>query len=374
MAPQQFTLCAPCVFGLESVLAHEVRRIGGENVQTVDGRVTFTGDASLLARANICLRTAERVCVVLGQFKAETFTELFDATAELPFEQFIGKKDAFPVKGVTLKSKLFSMSDCQAIIKRAAVRRLEKAYGLTWFEETGPVHQIRFFFFKDIVTIMLDASGVGLHKRGYRQTSTLAPIKETIAAGIVDLARVRAGDTVIDPMCGSGTFLIESALQALRIAPGIRRRFAAEQWPAIDSAVWGQERERALEAIDRGGSFHGIGYDIDPEAVQLAVDNAAKAGVGKKIVTQKRDIADFATDADRAIVFCNPPYGERLLTTKDAEELYRTMGRVFEKRPHLSYYIISPHEEFERLFGRVADRRRKLYNGMLKCQVFMYFK
>lgn len=371
---EMITLCAPCMFGLESVLANEVKKIGGENIQTVDGRVTFTGDFALLARANICLRTAERVCIVLGQFQAVTFTELFDQVAELPFEDYIGKLDAFPVKGGSLKSQLFSMSDCQSIIKKAAVRRLEKVYGISWFEETGPVHQIQYFIFKDTVTIMLDTSGAGLHKRGYRQTATEAPIKETLAAGIVDLARIRSGDTVIDPMCGSGTFLIEAALYAFNIAPGVRRRFSAEGWGVLDDNIWQQERERAMSAIDKTCGFRGYGYDIDQLAIDLTSENAAKAGVGKKIEAILRDVADFSTDAERATILCNPPYGERLLSIKEAEELYRNMGRVFEKRKFLSYYIISPHEDFERLFGRPADRRRKLYNGMIKCQLFMYFK
>lgn len=365
---------APCLFGLESVLAAEVKRIGGENVVTNDGRVSFTGDFAMLARANITLRTAERVCISLGSFEAKSFTELFDRTVELPFEQFIGRTDAFPVKGWSLKSGLYSVPDCQSIIKKAAVKRLEKTYGQSWFEETGPVHQIRFSIHKDMVTIMLDTSGVGLHKRGYRRNSTEAPIKETLAAGIADLARVRADDTVIDPMCGSGTFLIESALRAFDIAPGVRRRFAAEEWGSIPRDVWRSERESALAKIRKDIGFSAHGFDIDISAVNLTAENAAKAGVGKRVTTMHRDITDFDTDAESATIFCNPPYGERLLEIKQAEELYRAMGKAFTKRDGLRYYIISPHEQFESLFGRKADKRRKLYNGMIKCQLFMYFK
>lgn len=365
---------APCLFGLESVLAAEVRRTGAENVVVNDGRVSFSGDFSTLARANISLRTAERVCISLGSFEAKSFTELFDQTEKLPFEEFIGRTDAFPVKGWSLKSGLHSIPDCQSIIKKAAVKRLEKAYGQSWFEETGPVHQIRFSIHKDIVTIMLDTSGVGLHKRGYRKTSTEAPIKETLAAGIADLARVGPDDTVIDPMCGSGTFLIESALRAFNIAPGVRRRFMAEAWKSIPAEVWKQERERALELMRKDIGFTAQGFDIDSFAVELAADNAAKAGVGKRVKTAARDIAAFETDAENAVIICNPPYGERLLEIRQAEELYREMGRAFQKRDGLRYYIISPHEDFEALFGRKADKRRKLYNGMIKCQLFMYFK
>lgn len=371
---EQLTLCAPCLFGLESVLAAEIKQMGGQNLQTIDGRVTFTGDSALLARANIGLRTAERVCVVLGSFTATSFTELFDRTAALPFEDFIGKKDAFPVKGWSLKSALHSIPDCQSIIKKAVVRRLEKAYGLSWFEESGPIHQIQFSIHKDGVMLMLDSSGEGLHKRGYRSQSTLAPIKETLAAGIADLARIRPDDLVIDPMCGSGTLLIEAALRAFHIAPGIRRNFAAEKWGVFPVRIWKDERARAMESIRRGIGFSAAGYDIDELAVSLTGENAAKAGVGKKVQASLREIARFTNEAEKAVVLCNPPYGERLLEIKEAEELYRTMGRVFACRPGLRYYIISPHEQFEALFGRKADKRRKLYNGMIKCQLFMYFR
>lgn len=368
------TLLAPCLFGLESVLAAEIKRIGGENIITNDGRVTFTGDFALLCRANIALRTAERVCIVLGAFEAKSFTELFDNTVTLPFEEFIGRADAFPVMGRSIKSGLYSMSDCQSIIKKAVVKRLEKVYGQSWFEETGPVHQIRFFIHKDIATIMLDTSGAGLHKRGYRRTSTEAPIKETLAAGIIDLARVRSNDTVIDPMCGSGTFLIESALRAFDIAPGVRRRFEAESWQSIPASAWKLERERALENIRKDISFSALGYDVDENAAALTASNAEIAGVAKRISVKAQDISKLKIDAEKAIVFCNPPYGERLLEIKEAENLYREMGKVFEKREGLKYYIITPHENFEQLFGRRADKRRKLYNGMIKCQLFMYFK
>ena len=374
MSQMALTLCAPCMFGLESVLAGEIKRLGGENIQTMDGRVTFSGDFSMLARANICLRTAERVGVVLGTFPARSFTELFDNVEKLPFEDFVGKADAFPVKGWSLKSQLHSIPDCQSIIKKAAVRRLERGYGQSWFEETGPEHQIQFTILKDQVTVLLDTSGAGLHKRGYRSTSTEAPIKETLAAGIVDLAHIRPDSTVIDPMCGSGTLLIEAALAAFRIPPGARRRFAAEQWGCMDTQLWQQERKKALDGIRREGLFVGLGYDIDPQAVALTAENAIKAGVGKKLTVTQADIASYSCTQEKAVLLCNPPYGERLLEIKQAEELYRTMGKVFPKREGLSYYIISPHEQFEQLFGRPADKRRKLYNGMIKCQLFMYFK
>ena len=370
----QLTLCAPCLFGLESPLAHEIGRIGGENIAATDGKVTFTGSWDLLARANISLRLAERVCVVLGSFTASNFTELFDAVAQLPFEEFIGKADAFPVKGWSLKSTLHSIPDCQKIIKRAVVRRFENAYGQSWFEETGPVHQIQFSILKDEVTIMLDSSGQGLHKRGYRRGSgQIAPIKETLAAGIADLARVRSDSVVIDPMCGSGTLLIESALRAKKIPPGAGREFAAQHWGCMPKEVWSHERNAALAETLAESAFAAVGSDNDPESVTLTAQNAAKAGVGGLVTTTAMDIADFSCKHEKAIILCNPPYGERLLELKAAEQLYRQMGKAFVQRDGLSYYIISPHEKFEQLFGRKATKRRKLYNGMIKCWLYAYY-
>ncbi len=367
-------MLAPCLFGLESVLSAEVRRCGGENVSVGDGRVAFTGDFGMLARANIRLRTAERVMLVLGEFPARSFTELFDNTVKLPFEQFIGKADAFPVTGWSLKSALHSVPDCQSIIKKAAVKRLEATYGQSWFAETGPEHKIRFSIHKDIATVMLDTSGAPLHKRGYRADSLGAPIKETLAAGICDLARVRGGDAAYDPMCGSGTLLIEAAMRAFKIAPGLRRRFAAESWTSMPAVVWNVEREAALAEVDKEVAFTAHGGDIDPEAIELTAANAAKAGVGRRVAAAVRDIKDFVPETENGVVLCNPPYGERLLEVKQAEQLYRNLGEAYSKKPKLRWYVISPHEDFEKFFGKPADKRRKLYNGMLKCQLYMYFK
>ena len=368
----RFTISCPCLFGLESVLSGEIRRMGGEEIAVQDGRVTFAGEEEMLARANIALATAERVQILLGRFEARSFEELFEGVRALPLEEFIGRRDAFPVKGSALNSQLHSVPDCQSIIKKAAVRRLEAAYGQSWFEETGPVHQIQFSIRKDEVLILLDTSGAGLHKRGYRRQANLAPIKETLAAGIADLARVREDDVVCDPFCGSGTLLIEAAYHALRIAPGLRRRFALQDWGLVGEEVFRRERERALSLIRRQGTFRAYGSDIDPEAVELAAQNAAKAGVKARIKTIRRDIGDFVPP-EGAIVLCNPPYGERMLDLKEARSLYRTMGQVLT-RPGVKSYIISPDEEFESVFGKKADRRRKLYNGMLRCQLFMYYR
>ncbi len=370
---EQYRYIAPCLFGLESVLSGEVKRMGGQEVNTFDGKVEFSGDAWMLARANLNLRTAERVLIKLGEFEAKTFDQLFEGVKKLPLEEWIGRRDAFPVKGHSLHSVLHSVPDCQRIIKKAAVERLKGKYGVSWFEETGPVHQLQFSILKDRATIMLDTSGAGLHKRGYRQNANEAPIKETLAAGMIDFARVK-GDTVFyDPFCGSGTLLIEAAMKALNIPAGIGRKFAAQHWGCISESVWREERARGLDLIRRDAKFVGYGSDIDPNAVELALQNASKAKVAPRVRIRIRDVRDFRPVADHGVVVTNPPYGERLLNVSKAHELYQKMGEVFSPKPGLNYYIISPDEDFERIFGRRASKRRKLYNGMLKCQLFMYY-
>ena len=370
---ENIKLCVPCHFGLESVLSYEIKKIGGTNLKTTDGKISFDGDFSTLAKANLWIASGERVLIELGSFPARTFDELFENVRRLPLENFIDKDDAFPVKGHSLNSQLHSIPDCQKIIKKACVKRLEKVYGISYFEETGPKHQIQFSILKDTATIYLDTSGTGLHKRGYRRNSNDAPIKETLAAGIVDLARVRSNSTVVDPMCGSGTFLIESAYKALNVAPGLRRNFAAQKWNQIPDEIWQNARAEAMDLIDRQGTFAGFGFDIDDVAVELTRDNAKKAGVGSKLTIKQQDISKFIP-IENSITFCNPPYGERMLEIKDAEELYKKMGQRFAPSKENPCYIISPHEEFEKFFGKKADKKRKLYNGMIKCNLYMYFR
>lgn len=365
-------LCCPCHFGLESVLKFEILKIGGTDLRVSDGKISFTGDENIIARANLCLSVAERVLIELAEFKATSFEELFQGVKKIELERYIGEKDAFPVKGSSLNSALHSVPDCQSIIKKAAVERLKEKYGISWFEETGAPVQIKFNILKDIVSIYLDTSGVGLHKRGYRRNSNAAPIKETLAAGMIDLARVRPDTIVCDPFCGSGTILIESALKALRIAPGINRRFAAEKWSCMNSSLWREERTRAIDNVDRSAKFQGIGFDIDDSAVALTLDNAHKAGIKSRLKIEQADITSFV-QPENSTVICNPPYGERMLELREAEDIYRKMGKVFGKGGGKTSYIISPHEEFESYFGSKANKRRKLYNGMLKCQLFMYF-
>ncbi|MEG1686788.1 MAG: class I SAM-dependent RNA methyltransferase [Angelakisella sp.] len=372
---EKLKISCPCNFGLESVLSGELRRMEAEDITVTDGRVDFAGGWDTVARANLWLRTAERVQLVLGSFPATSFTELFDGVAKLPFEQFIGREDAFPVKGWALNSQLHSIPDCQSIIKKSVVNRLTAAYGLSWFEETGPVHQIQFSIMRDMVTVMLDTSGPGLHKRGYRSQSNIAPIKETLAAGILDIARIYPDTQLYDPFCGSGTMLIEAAYKAKNIAPGIYRRFAAERWDCIPAKAWQAERERAVSlARKEDVTFHGFGRDIDQEAVELTMSNAKKAGVGPLISAVQSDVRSFVVPKEKSLVVCNPPYGERMLNPVEAEQLYRDMGKVFLPSDTTAYFIISSLENFESLFGRQADKRRKLYNGMVKCQLYMYFQ
>ena len=354
------------------MLKYEIQKIGGTDLRVSDGKISFTGDENIVARANLCLSTAERVLIELIEFKATSFEELFQGVKAIELERYIGKDDAFPVKGNSLDSALHSVPDCQSIIKKAAVERLKSKYGINWFEESGAVVQIKFNIRKDVVSIYLDTSGVGLHKRGYRRNSNAAPIKETLAAGIIDLARVRPDSIVCDPFCGSGTLLIESALKALKIAPGLNRRFAAEKWSCFDDRIWREERTRAIDNVDKSAEFHGIGFDIDDDAVALTLDNAHKAGIKSRLKIEQADITKFVQPED-SIVICNPPYGERLLELREAEDIYRKMGRVLGKGGSRQSYIISPHEEFEKFFGSQARKRRKLYNGMIKCQLYMYF-
>ncbi len=367
------TLACPCLFGLESVLSGEIKRIGGQDIEVTDGRVCFKGSPQMIARANILLRTAERVLIVVGGFRAESFQDLFEGVYALPFENYIGSVDAFPVKGWSLNSKLKSIPDCQAIIKKAVARRLGEHYGREWLPETGPVHQIQFSIMRDVVTVMLDTSGQGLHKRGYRPVANAAPIKETLASGMADLARVREDTLVIDPFCGSGTLLIESATKALHIAPGLKRHFSAERWDLVPQEEWQQVRQESFEQIKRRGAFQAMGWDNDQQAVRLTQENAQRAGVGIKVRSTAADIASFVPPEQPFTLLTNPPYGQRMLELNEAEALYRTMGRVFTPGEGRSYYIISPHENFEALFGRQASRRRKLYNGMVKCQLYMFF-
>lgn len=374
---EKMKMVVPTLFGLEGIVARELRFLDCEEVQAENGRVLFSGSWEDVARANLNLRSGERVQILLARFFARTFDELFEGVKKIPLEEYIGKHEAFPVKGWSLNSQLHSVPDCQKIIKKAAVERLKSRYHVSWFEETGATVQLQFSILKDEVMILLDTSGAGLHKRGYRKNSNEAPIKETLAAGILSLARVRSDTVFCDPMCGSGTFLIEAAMDAMHIAPGINRKFACEKWGAFPAQAMRHAREAALDRIRRDAEFRAYGYDISEEAVALTQENAKKAGVSSRIRVKRQDIRKFSLDdlhSERSTIVCNPPYGERLLEVKAAQELCAEMGKVFPKRDGVHYFVITPDEQFEQVFGRKADKRRKLYNGMIKCQLYQYFK
>lgn len=371
---ETLTFCVPCLFGVESLAAQELRDMELENVRAENGRVLFSGGWGAMARANLNCRFGERVLLLLGEFPARSFEELFQGVRAIPWEEFLGREDAFPVTGSSLSSQLHSVPDCQSIIKKAVVERLKGKYSLSWFPETGPLHRIRFRILKDQVSLMVDTSGEGLHKRGYRAKSNTAPIKETLAASLCKLSRLRSDGHLIDPFCGSGTILVEGALLAWNIAPGLGRAFTAQTWGNVPASLWERERERARSLERRDSGFRAQGFDIDPASVELTLENARKAGVEQAVSASVGDIRDFSQEDPYGCVVCNPPYGERLLDVRQAEELYQVLGRVFQPRRGWSLGVITPDGDFETLFGRRADKRRKLYNGMIQCQYYQYFK
>lgn len=369
-------LVATCLFGLEKQLGEEIDALGCKRLDTMDGRVTFAGEVADIARANIRLRCAERVFVRLGQFPATGFAELFDGVRALPLEQFIGKNDAFPVKGHTIKSKLFSVPDCQSIVKKAAVERLSAAYGLKWFPEDGIKYQIEFFIFKDIATVMIDTSGVALHKRGYRPAAGAAPLRETLGAAIALNARPREDILFWDPFCGSGTIVIEAAMAMRNMAPGFGRRFDAMAFPWIPREAWKNAADEAKSLVKYDVHPEIFGSDVDETVLQYARENAERAGVEKCIRFFKADARDIRKpSADRrGTVVCNPPYGERMMEMPEVEALYRDMGRAFAQLDPWQIYVLTSHEKFEMLYGRRADKVRKLYNGMIPCNLYQFFK
>lgn len=370
--PQPYELVAPCFFGSEATLAFEVRRLGTADVDVRDGRVSFKGDAALIAAANLNLRTAERVLLCLGRFTAMTFDELFDGVYAIPWEDLLPPDAAFPVKGSSLSSQLSSVPACQSIVKKAVVKRLLAGHKVSALPESGEVYKLRFALRKNTVEVYLDTSGDGLHKRGYRKNATLAPIKETLAAAIADLGRVRRDSLVQDPFCGSGTLVIEAAQKALNIAPGLHRHFAAERFAFLDQNVWAAARQQALNAIRHDAVFEGYGSDIDSAAVELARANAKLAGVGERCRFEVADVRDFAP-AQNATVLTNPPYGERLGDAAEAATLAHALGLRWRFAPGEGLYAITADTAFEEHFGARAAKRRKIYNGMIPCQLYMYF-
>jgi len=349
--------------------------LGVKRLDTMDGRVTFEGTLADVARANLSLRTAEHVFIKLGAFPATSFAELFDGVKAIAWEEWIGKNDAFPVKGHAIKSKLYSLPDCQSIVKKAVVDRLSSAHGIRWFAETDVKYQIEFFIFKDVATLMIDTSGIPLHKRGYRPAAGAAPLRETLAAALALTSRPREDTLFWDPTCGSGTIAIEAAMILSNRAPGLGRGFAAEAFPAIPEKVWQEERARAEAQILTDSRYEVYASDIDEDILDTVYENALRAGVEEHLNIFCADVRKIKKpDGRRGTVVCNPPYGERLMTPAEAEALYRDMGRAFASLSPWQIYIITSHPQFERFYGQRADKIRKLYNGMIPCNLYQYFK
>ncbi|MFD2368508.1 class I SAM-dependent RNA methyltransferase [Brevibacillus sp. GCM10020057] len=370
---QKVELIATATFGLESVVAEEVRGLGYTDVQVENGKVTFRADISAIARANLWLRTADRVRLKIGEFQATTFDELFEKTKALPWADWITEDAAFPVEGKSVKSTLFSVPDCQAIVKKAVVESLKKTYKRDWFEEKGPMYKIEVALLKDVATLTIDTSGPGLHKRGYRGLIGTAPLKETMAAAMILLSRWKPDRVFMDPFCGSGTIPIEAALIGQNIAPGMNREFVSESWPAVPKTVWREARAETHDLARYDQKLDIIGTDIDEEILKVARRNAAEAGVDDLIHFQRMDVRDVRTKKKYGYLICNPPYGERLGEWKQVSRLYGEMGKTFAALDTWSFYVITSDELFEEHFGRKASKKRKLYNGNIKVDYYQFF-
>ena len=369
---KKMELIAPCHFGLEAVLKREILDLGYEISEVEDGRVTFYGDADAICRANIFLRTAERILLKVGSFRAVTFEELFDKTKELPWEDYIPQNGKFWVaKAASVKSKLFSTSDIQSIMKKAMVRRMQERYCVEWFPENGASYPVRVFLMKDIVTVGIDTTGISLHKRGYREVSGKAPITETLAAALIMLTPWRKDRILVDPFCGSGTFPIEAAMMAANIAPGMNRSFLSEKWDnLIAKKNWYDVIDEANDMICDDVEVDIQGYDVDSSVIKIARRNAREAGVDHLIHFQERDVKDLNHPKKYGFIITNPPYGERLEDKKDLPDLYRAFGESFKRLDSWSAYMITSYDDAERYFGRKADKNRKIYNGMLKTYYY----
>ena len=363
----------PCLFGLEGLVGEELRRLKLADVRAENGSVRFRGGWEAMAAANLRMRMGERVLLRLGAFPARSFEELFQGVKALPLEDFIPKTGRFPVKGHCLDSQLHSVPDCQAIVKKAAVERLGVRYGLNWLPETGELYQLQFAIRKDEAEIFLDTSGAGLHKRGYRAVGNDAPLRETLAAAMVELARYRGRDYFWDPFCGSGTIVIEAALIARNRAPGLLRSFSAQSWSCVPAQVWDRVRAEAKDTEFRG-EYRILGSDNDPKSVSIAMSNAKKAGVGNLIRFEEADATKRDLPAEGGVIVCNPPYGERMMEQRSAQRLYQAFGKHIRYADGWKKYIITSEPEFEHYFGARADKKRKLYNGMIQCCLYQYYK
>ena len=368
-----YEFIAPCHFGMEAVLKREIQNLGLEIIKVEDGKVTFKGDESTFARANIFLRTTERILLKVGSFKATTFDELFEGTKALPWENFIPRDGKFWVtKANSVRSALFSPSDIQSIMKKAMVERLKTKYKVDWFSETGADYAVRVSLLKDEVTVGIDTSGESLHKRGYRKLTSLAPITETLAAAIILHTPWKADRILVDPFCGCGTFPIEAALIGMNIAPGINRNFAAENFSFLDKKIWDEARAEARDLIRHDVDLSIQGYDIDNDIISAARQNAKLAGVSDKIHFQAQDVRNLSNSNKYGFIITNPPYGERMEDKKDMPALYKLIGRVYNSLDSWSMFLITGYEEAENFIGRKADKNRKIYNGMLKSYLYEY--
>ena len=371
---RKLELIAPCHFGLEAVLKKEIYDLGYEISQVEDGRVTFLGDEEAICRANIFLRTAERILLKVGSFPAETFEELFQGTKAIPWEEYLPKDGKFWVaKASSIKSKLFSPSDIQSIMKKAMVERMREHWGISWFPETGASFPLRVFLFKDVVTVGIDTSGESLHKRGYRTLTSKAPITETLAAALLLLTPWKKDRILVDPFCGSGTFPIEAAMIAANIAPGMERTFLAESWKdLIPRKLWYEASEEALELVDKSAETDIQGYDIDGDIIKSARANAQAAGVDHMIHFQQRPVSALSHPKKYGFIISNPPYGERLEEKKNLPALYREIGERFAALDSWSLYLITAYADAEKAIGRKADKNRKIYNGMMKTYFYQF--
>lgn len=370
---EQIELVATCLFGLEKFVGEEIDALGYERVETIDGRVTFCGPISAIARANLWLRFAERVFIKMGAFPARSFEELFQGVKALPWERWIGPDDAFPVKGHSVRSELKSIPDCQSIVKKAVVDHLSAEYGETWFSEEGTRMQIEFFLLNDTAALLIDTSGAPLYQRGYRKHTGEAPIRETLAAALCRIARPREDVLFWDPFCGSGTIPIEAALMMQNVAPGSFRRFLGEEFLDLPESIWKEAREEAKD-VRKQTAFEAFASDIDPDMVAMAKANAENAGVSDRIRFFPKNALGIETHGRKGTIVCNPPYGERLDSREEAYRLYSAMGGHWKKLDRWQIYVITSDEEFQRHYGRRADNVRKLYNGMLKCFYYQFYK
>ncbi len=363
---------ATAAFGIESVLAYEVKALGFEGVEVFNGYVEYDADLQGICRSNLWLRTAERVFIKMGSFKAESFEELFQGVKKLPWGDWLNGESEFPVNGKSVKSKLFSVSDCQAITKKAIVECMKSSTGIEWFPEKGPKLPITVALLKDEATLMIDTSGEGLHRRGYRAKGNEAPLKETLASALVQLSRWRPDQRLTDPFCGSGTIVIEAAMLARNIAPGLNRKFISETWPGIPAELWKAERKAAYGAIRTEVELKITGTDKDPQAIRTAKNNAEEAGVEDCIVFETRDVAMLTGEDTGGVIVTNPPYGERMGEMDEVRELYALLGRRMKTMETWSLNAITAYEDFEKSYGKKAAKNRKIYNGRIKCYFYQY--